>query len=536
MQAQVGIGTTTPLASSVLDITSTDKGILIPRLTTAQRDLVASPASGLLIFNTDTKKFNYFDVTWKTFGDGIGWNLTGNAGTVDGTNFIGTTDNKPFNIRVNNQKAGRIDNTATGIVAYGYQALNANTGINNTAIGYLSLSKNTTGPDNTAIGYGALTNSVALAYSGNTAVGSYALNQNTTGIYNTANGARALPSNTTGARNTATGAEALDKNTSGSSNTADGVAALWSNTTGTNNTAVGQAALYFNVSGLGNTSIGFESLQKNTANYNTATGYLSLSKNTTGQFNTANGYASLASNTTGNDNTAIGNSALLGNTTGINNTATGFLSLSVNTEGEKNTANGSYALQQNTTGNYNTGLGYRTLLYNTTGSGNTTVGYTALSENFTGSNLTAIGYNAEIVANGLTNATAIGYNSLVGASNSMVLGGTGADQVFVGVGTPTPNSYLETAGSFGTAIITTVANVTLDKTHYTVIVTGGTPTITLPAAAAGNNRRSYRIINQHSSAIAISSYIDFTGLAAATIPLNSKIEVQSNGTNWYRVD
>ena len=39
-------------------------------------------------------------------GCAAGWELTGNAGTVDGTNFIGTTDNVPFNIKVNNQKAG----------------------------------------------------------------------------------------------------------------------------------------------------------------------------------------------------------------------------------------------------------------------------------------------------------------------------------------------------------------------------------------------------------------------------------------------
>lgn len=48
--------------------------------------------------------------TWQTpMGGGTGWGLTGNALTVDGTNFIGTTDNVPFNIRVNNEKAGKID-------------------------------------------------------------------------------------------------------------------------------------------------------------------------------------------------------------------------------------------------------------------------------------------------------------------------------------------------------------------------------------------------------------------------------------------
>ncbi|WP_281765719.1 hypothetical protein [Neptunitalea lumnitzerae] len=52
-QAQVGVGTTNPDASSALDISSTSSGLLIPRLTTAQRDAIASPATGLMIFNTE---------------------------------------------------------------------------------------------------------------------------------------------------------------------------------------------------------------------------------------------------------------------------------------------------------------------------------------------------------------------------------------------------------------------------------------------------------------------------------------------------
>ncbi|MBU1728109.1 hypothetical protein KKA39_02285, partial [Patescibacteria group bacterium] len=37
-----------------------------------------------------------------------GWDLTGTSGTVDGTNFIGTTDDVPLNFKVNNEKSGRI--------------------------------------------------------------------------------------------------------------------------------------------------------------------------------------------------------------------------------------------------------------------------------------------------------------------------------------------------------------------------------------------------------------------------------------------
>jgi hypothetical protein len=48
--AQTGIGTTTPDASAALDITSTTKGLLIPRMTAAQRDAITSPTQGLIIF------------------------------------------------------------------------------------------------------------------------------------------------------------------------------------------------------------------------------------------------------------------------------------------------------------------------------------------------------------------------------------------------------------------------------------------------------------------------------------------------------
>jgi len=52
LYAQVGIGTTTPDASSMLDVSSTNKGLLIPRLTTVERNNIALPATGLMIFNT----------------------------------------------------------------------------------------------------------------------------------------------------------------------------------------------------------------------------------------------------------------------------------------------------------------------------------------------------------------------------------------------------------------------------------------------------------------------------------------------------
>lgn len=65
--AQVGINTTTPDPSSMLDVSSTTKGMLTPRMTTAQKSLIASPANGLLVYDTDLKGFYYYDSTTSTW-------------------------------------------------------------------------------------------------------------------------------------------------------------------------------------------------------------------------------------------------------------------------------------------------------------------------------------------------------------------------------------------------------------------------------------------------------------------------------------
>lgn len=70
--AQVGIGTTTPNASSILELDSTTQGMLTPRMTESERDLIASPATGLLIYQTNnTPGFYYYNSTaWVPFGGG----------------------------------------------------------------------------------------------------------------------------------------------------------------------------------------------------------------------------------------------------------------------------------------------------------------------------------------------------------------------------------------------------------------------------------------------------------------------------------
>ncbi len=59
----VGIGTTSPSASALLDVSSTTQGLLPPRMTGVQRDAISSPAAGLMIYNTTTNKLNFYNGT-----------------------------------------------------------------------------------------------------------------------------------------------------------------------------------------------------------------------------------------------------------------------------------------------------------------------------------------------------------------------------------------------------------------------------------------------------------------------------------------
>jgi len=67
----VGIGTSTPHSSARLHIEDNQRGLLIPRMTTAQRDAIASPADALLIFNTTTRCFEMYNApnsSWVPLG------------------------------------------------------------------------------------------------------------------------------------------------------------------------------------------------------------------------------------------------------------------------------------------------------------------------------------------------------------------------------------------------------------------------------------------------------------------------------------
>ena len=465
LSQSVGIGTGVPNASSQLDISSSSKGLLIPRMNTTTITTISNPAKGLMVYDSSKNQLMVNMGTaiapdWQTIVSKSGWSLTGNKGINLATNFIGTTDNSPLIIKINNAKAGFIDS-----------------GTNNTGMGFRTLDSITTGTDNLALGYKALmSNSDGI---NNSAIGSNALLSNTTGSYNTASGMGSLILNSTGDLNTAYGVLSLNSNIAGSENTAIGTNSLYfnkasyntalgyqslaKNTTGTDNTALGLSALWSNNIGNNNTAVGYESLYNNTSDANTATGFQAGYNNTQGYSNVAIGVRALYNNADGSNlvaigdsslfnnvnapsgslngffNTAIGSKALFSNTVGTGNTANGYQCLFFNTSGYSNTAYGYLSLSRNTTGYYNTALGSAVLFYNNIGAYNTAVGINALSSN-TGSfyntgvganagishnlgyNNTLIGASCDVNANGLYNCVALGEAVTCTASNQARIG------------------------------------------------------------------------------------------------------------------
>ena len=82
-QNSIGIGITTPASSAVLDLTSTNKGLLLPRMTQSQRTAISNPANGLLVYDiTSNRLFQYQDGIWRFFIDGTYWAKSTSADRV----------------------------------------------------------------------------------------------------------------------------------------------------------------------------------------------------------------------------------------------------------------------------------------------------------------------------------------------------------------------------------------------------------------------------------------------------------------------
>jgi trimeric autotransporter adhesin len=328
-QVKIGNNPTALNSNSLLELETTNKGLLLPRISLTSTNAFAplsAHIAGMTVYNTATVSditpgYYYNDgAKWVRLGASANsWNITGNAGTSSTTNFLGTTDNVPLSFRVNNINAGKIDHI-----------------LQNTLFGYFS------------------GNSLAAGAINNTGLGQYSL-------FGT----------TTGTANTAIGSSSLFTNTTGSGNTSIGFATLNSNTTGNNSVAIGNAAMYKNTTGLDNVGIGNGSLYSNaTGNYNIGIGSGSLFTNTTGSQNTGLGYGALYSSTTSNNNVAMGYGAMFSISTGAQNVSLGSGALYNITTGSNNSILGS-----------NTGMGITTGVNNTIIGANVTALPAALSNN-----------------------------------------------------------------------------------------------------------------------------------------------------------
>jgi hypothetical protein len=222
------------------------------------------------------------------------------------------------------------------------------------------------------------------------------------------------------------------------------------------------------------------------ASYNSFFGYRAGNLTTTGSFLAAVGDYALANNTSGFDNTASGYGALDSNTTGPYNTASGFEALYLNTVGGYNAAIGYEALHANVTASGNVAVGFAAA-QNNTANFNTAVGDSALINNITGTNNTALGISAGPSAGGLSNTTAIGSNATVSESNALVLGGTGANAVSVGIGTATPGATLDVRGTGNfTGLVTFAAGQTVPGAPGLGTANTFTAAQTINAGAAGD--------------------------------------------------
>jgi trimeric autotransporter adhesin len=334
---------------------------------------------------------------------------------------------------------------------------------------------------------------------------------------------------------------------------------------GPSSTALGSGTI---ASGTTSTALGF--LTQATGTYSTALGYQSFAIGTN---STAFGNGCTASNTNA---TAFGNfsqaTAITSIAGGFNCRATANFSVAL---GRDNNATGTYSLVvgqgSDASGESSIAIGNAC---NATATNAMAIGHLT---NATNSN--AFAFGASTRANGVSStaggrsgaargmvATSIGENTIANGFGSFVIGhfnasvsttplfiiGNGTSSTarsnammvrkdgYVGIGTNIPNNLLEVNGAFGTAIITTTADLTLTDDHHTVIIlstaTAGNGDITLPSYTVAK-KRIYVIVNQASVAKSISGgYRDFSGANVTSIPANSSITIQSEPTiAWFRI-
>lgn len=425
----VGVSTNgaAPDQSAMLDVSSTSKGMLIPRMTSTQRAAITSPAEGLLVYDTNTDEVWYFSTTWRPIAGSGGLSDMDNDTKIiveettdddkvriyiageervsiyDNTNGITriNVDAKGFNTLIGQLTGEELDNTIgsdaiqnvfVGFVSGRY----CTTGYNNTFLGALAGMETTTGSYNTYLGQGAGLNHTGSG-SSNTLVGGQAGSSMTTGFDNTILGYQAGYLRTGGQGNTLLGLEAGNTASGGSGNVMIGKRAgkgsTQSNSLYIDNTDTADPLIYgefdndiLRVNGQLEVKVGGHEMAKfdgKTLHLMAPDSSLFIGKD-----------AGLNDDGTTHRSTGIGFEALKNDATGWNNTAIGFQALSENDAGDNNTAIGVQAMHKTHFGDFNVAVGAGALFDNTSGANNVALGYHALRSNTGAKNNIAVGKRA----------------------------------------------------------------------------------------------------------------------------------------------
>jgi hypothetical protein len=552
----IGIGIKSPNTSSILDLTSTAKGFLVPRMTTTQQNAISSPATGLLIFNTDSLKHSYYNGTgWIYYGSGTGGGGGGGVTSVSAGLGMGFTT-------ITTSGAVAVDTTiGTGVVMWPRLNKRTDSLISILSAGSLTVNSTSVGSGTAQrVLYESATNKVSetSGFTFNTTVlsipaaGKYQIgtasalfipdqtnflntisvgnslaslshSSGVQGQYNTYVGIVAGNANTSGANNTGVGARTLQANTSGTDNTGMGDASLFSNTTGINNVAMGRGALQANVSGNSSVAIGYNSFTTNTASQNSGFGSNAGNSNSSGADNTYGGFQAGYQNATGSNNTAFGSGSLTG--TGGNNFS-------------GNSTYGYFTLHNNTTGSNNTAVGQNALLNNTTGGSNTALGNTAGQGVTTGSSVLALGDGINGFKAAELGTIAIGTQGLrrfwVNGNGKMILGNsiTNTDTTYRG-------ADVTVNGTFKIENVPACTTCTLDSVPILengiitkVDMSSGTwtPTITANANLASSTNATGKY-TRHGNIVSFTIYVNITPTAgSAAVLFDASLPIASNFT------
>ena len=424
-------------SKAVLELESTTKGFLPPRMTTAQMNAITSPTEGMIVYctdcgvNTDGELRIAYNSVWQTFKGDLTGNVTGTSANV------------------------------TGVVA----AANGGTGAA-TLTGYVKGNGTSTMTASATIPVADVSGAAPLA--------SPTFTGTVTGVTSTMVGLGNVNNTSDASKPVSTATQtALDLKAPLASPTFTGTPLAPTPTAGDNTTKVATTAFVANA-----VSSASSGSYVNLTSAQTVAGAKTFSSPITVQSNTLKGDGSgsvrnvglglavFNATVTGKWNTAMGAYAFERLTSGSNNTAIGNETLSFITTTSDNTGIGNRAIM-NTTGSNNTALGSNAAVQLVTGNNNLILGNSSGSQIANNSNLTSLsnsvlmGSGTRISANGGTNEIVIGYNAVGNGSHTIQLGNTSITNV-------------KTSGTI-TAGAITIPNT--DGTSGQVLATNGSGTL-----------------------------------------------------------